>query len=106
MISTEAHACGRVKIVPYEVARSNMCPNITDCILAVVDSRVSWVDVSSGCSFDNGSSSLSVPRHLVVPDLNFTGTVIVLGRGTQDVGVQERLEVLIGVPNEMCPMGH
>ena len=78
MVSTESHACSRVEIVPNEVAGP---------VCAQTSPTACWADIS----FDNGGSSLFVTRHLAELDLNVTGTVVVLGRRTYDVGVQERL---------------
>ena len=97
-------SCSCATLAGWQVP--NLTPAVPNEVAGPVCAQTSptacWADIS----FNNGGSSLFVTRHLAELDLNVTGTVVVLGRRTYDVGVQERLEVLMGVLNGMCPMGH
>lgn len=104
VICSEADTCSWIEVIPYQVARPDVGSNVTDCIFAMVNPGKAWVDVSCTSPIVNGRPCQVEARHLVVLDLNFAWTFVVLWRIAEDIGVEERLQILICVVNKMSPI--
>lgn len=79
VISTEAHACCDIKIVPQKIAGSNVCPHITNSKLGMIDPWERWKFCSCcfSCGRIHGRPSFFPVRNLVVFNLHFSMAVVV-----------------------------
>lgn len=105
MVGSETDPCRGIEVIPHEVAGPNVGPLVADGVLAVVDPSVPGVGVSGGLPLLQGGAGGVESGHRVVPDLHLAAALVALGGGAEDVGVQEGLQILVGVLDEVRPVG-
>lgn len=105
IVCSKADTRGYIKVIPSKIACSYVCSNITNCKLSMLYSSKTRI-----CIFRPRSVAIKcrscfiVTRNHIVSDLNFAKTIIEFWGVTEDVWVEERLEVWIGALNKMCPV--
>lgn len=97
VISTKAHTCRVVEVIPHKIARPNMSSDITNRVLSMVDPGKTRVSISSLLSVADGRPRRVETRDKVVFDLHFSRALVVLGRRAENVRVEEGFQVLIRV---------
>lgn len=84
-----------------------MGPHIANSILSMVDPGVTGINISCAIiPFAFGWASQIESGHPVVLDLDLAGAFVIHRGRTEDVGIEEGLQVLICVLNEMSPIGN
>lgn len=106
IVCPKANSGCRIEIIPNQIAGTDVCTNIANCVFPMIDSGVAWVDISSTLSFVNGRSGQVVTWHLMVLYLYTPRTSVLLGRIAEDIGVEKRLQVELSFFNKICPIRH
>lgn len=106
VVRSKAYPTCCVKVIPNKIACPNVSSHITNCILPMVYPGISRVNISCTSCLMSGRSRQIETWNLIVLDLNFSRTFVVLWRRAEHIGVEERLQVLISVVNKMSPVCH
>lgn len=87
VVRSKAHSSSGVEVIPDKVAGANVCPHITDSVLAMVHPGEVRVTVPRRSALSQCRSCLIIPRNHVVFDLDLATAVVVFGGCAEDVWV-------------------